>query len=140
MPTVALEGAGRSIAILLKQKHNLQVLQIAARLLHSAHVASNLTLQVTANATETRHQRRLRQSDTDTIKGRRLSIFLMQIKMNLVVVRFVETLRLRNTLGLSTQRGMQVDEKEGLQVASFLARAQVRRGQVRSGHISIVLF
>ena len=63
----------------------------------------------------------------------------MQIKMNIVVVRLVETLRLRNTLGLSAQRGMQVDEKEGLQVASFLARAQVRRGQVRSGHISIVL-
>ena len=116
------------------------MLQVAARLLHSAHVTGNLTLQVTANTAETRHQRRLRQSDTDTVKGRRLGIFLMQVKLNIVTIRFVETLRLRNTLGLSTQRGMQVDEKEGLQVASFLARAQVRCGQVRSGHISIVLF
>ena len=116
------------------------MLQVAARLLHGAHVAGNLTLQVAANTAETRHQRRLRQSDTDTVKGRRLSIFLVQVKVNLVVVRLVETLRLRNTLGLSTQRGMQIDKKEGLQVASFLARAQVRCGQVRSGHISIVLF
>ena len=69
-----------------------------------------------------------------------LRLFRMQVKVNIVVVRLVEALSLRNTFGLSAQRGMQVNEEQGLQVASFLARAQVRRGQVRSGHVSIVLF
>ena len=77
MPTAALEGAGRSIAILLKQKHNLQVLQIAARLLHSAHVTGNLTLQVTANATERATSEGSVRVIPDTVKERRLSIFLV---------------------------------------------------------------
>ncbi|BAI64227.1 pyridoxal phosphate biosynthesis protein [Rothia mucilaginosa DY-18] len=116
------------------------MLQIAARLLHGAHVTGNLTLQVTANATETCHQRRFRQGDTDTVKERRLSIFLVQVKVNIVVVRLAEALSLRNIFGLSAQRGMQVNEEQGLQVVSFLARVCVRCRQVMNGHISIVLF
>ena len=137
----SLEGTGGYIAVLLKQQHNLKVLQVAARLLNRAHAAGNFALQVATNAAESSYERRLRQGDANTVEGRGLRILVRELELKAFQGRFRgEALGLGNILGFRTQRIMQVHKEKGLQVSSFFARLHVRHGQVISGHTSIILF